>query len=700
MPEERETIESRSSASQEVYQQTKFMAWFEKAFPWLLVSGAALGLVLMIFLPVIFFQEKTAEQLLAQSNLRLALLYTTGGVIAALGLLETYRKNTNDRAKANADIKAALKNQEHQAEVLKEQIRQFDENAFKERKAERRERYTKAIEQLGDEKAPIRTGGVYTLVGLVDEWLEEESISEDERLKEGQVIINNLCAYIRSPFTLASHYDELSQDSPTGSYENRAQEFYTDKAMLESEADVRLSIVEEIHKKVRWSPAKGKITKKDNIIHKPSIDNILEGQWSKFTYNFSGSNFFYPVNLNGSYWMESINLNNSCFHEDLNLRDSYYRGNVNFCNSTYKNSAYFQDNTYYKNAIFKDSKYCTSVTAKPSNKCADFSGSTYYNYTDFKNSKYYNDAFFNDSNYYSKINFSNSKHYNNYQGAKRNYSIANFSFSKYFDVVKFDNLEVEGHVYFDNSIYAGGLITSSNPESDNYKTYYACTFERSKFHQLTKFEKSCYIGETYFKNSTYLGETIFKNSIYCGIADFSSSKYYNTVDFSFSKYLSRVYFQKSEYFKNSYFTHSLYKGKSLASKRIYNGVIKFNSSIYINDVNLSSSIYKNNAPLFFIESSKSRSMSKFASKYNNFTESATTKKTIAIDPHTNLPEKCASLTVHEKRYILDLLDSIDIDKIIYNPESMSSENKSEIINRINNTLDEDFGYCLQSMVYF
>ena len=135
MPEEREDVETKSSGSPEVYQQTKFMAWFEKAFPWLLVSGAALGLTLMIFLPVIFFQEKTAEQLLAQSNLRLALLYTTGGAIAAFGLLETYRKNTNDRAKANADINAALKNQEHQAEVLKEQIRQFDENAFKDRNA-------------------------------------------------------------------------------------------------------------------------------------------------------------------------------------------------------------------------------------------------------------------------------------------------------------------------------------------------------------------------------------------------------------------------------------------------------------------------------------------------------------------------------------------------------------------------------------
>ena len=109
MPEERETIESRSSASQEVYQQTKFMAWFEKAFPWLLVSGAALGLVLMIFLPVIFFQEKTAEQLLAQSNLRLALLYTTGGVIAALGLLEPTARILMTALKQTQTLKPPLK---------------------------------------------------------------------------------------------------------------------------------------------------------------------------------------------------------------------------------------------------------------------------------------------------------------------------------------------------------------------------------------------------------------------------------------------------------------------------------------------------------------------------------------------------------------------------------------------------------------
>ena len=344
MPEEHETIESSSSASQEVYQQTKFMAWFEKAFPWLLVGGAALGLVLMIFLPVIFFQEKTAEQLLAQSNLRLALLYTTGGVIAALGLLETYRKNTNDRAKANADIKAALKNQEHQAEVLKEQIRQFDENAFKERKAERRERYTKAVEQLGDEKSPIRMGGVYTLVGLVDEWLEEKSLSDDERFKEGQVIINNLCAYIRSPFTLTSHYNELSNPTPTpeGIYKDKKEKFYADKATLDSESDVRLSIIKEIHDRIQGP------------------DKNTPGAWSDFEYDFSGSTFFYPIDLTNSYYAKPINFSSSTYKGWANFSRSTYEGWANFSRSTYQGEADFSRSIFYSETYFGKDKYSNS----------------------------------------------------------------------------------------------------------------------------------------------------------------------------------------------------------------------------------------------------------------------------------------------------------------------------------------------------
>ena len=435
MPEEPEDVEATLPNSPEVYQQTKFMAWFEKAFPWLLVGGAALGLIFMIFLPVIFFQEKTAEQLLAQSNLRLALLYTTGGAIAAFGLLETYRKNTNDRAKANADINAALKNQEHQTKVLKEQIRQFDENAFKERKAERRERYTKAVEQLGDEKAPVRMGGVYTLVGLVDEWLEEKSIRKyEDRLKEGQVIINNLCAYIRSPFTLASHYDELMQDTPDaeGVYQDKVQEFYADKATLDSEADVRLGIIKEIHDRIQGP---GKNTPR---------------AWSDFEYDFSGSTFFYPIDLTNSYYAKPINFSGSTYSEKADFSGSTYSEKADFSGSTYSEKADFSGSTYQGWAYFTGSTYqgWAYFSRSTYKSWAYFTGSTYEGGADFRVSTYEGGADFRVSTYEGWANFTGST----YEGG------ANFSRSTYNDVADFSGSIFYQKVYFgadgDNSSFS------------------------------------------------------------------------------------------------------------------------------------------------------------------------------------------------------------------------------------------------------
>jgi len=380
MPEEHEDVEGKLLNSPEVYQQTKFMAWFEKAFPWLLVGVAALGLIFMIFLPGAFFQKETAEQLKAQGDLRLALLYTTGGAIAALGLLETYRKNTNDRAKANADINAALKNQEHQTKVLKEQIRQFNENAFKERKAERRERYTKAVEQLGDEKAPIRMGGVYTLVGLVDEWLEDESIEKyEDKLKEGQVIINNLCAYIRSPFTLTSHYNELSNPTPKGIYKDKKEKFYADKATLDSETDVRLGIIKEIHDRLQDS------------------DKNTPGAWSDFEYDFSGSTFFYPIDLTNSYYAKPINFSGSTYTSWADFSGSTYKGEAYFRNSTYQSKAIFNGSTYKGRTVFIGSIFYSDVSFGENNE--NGSSSCFTKYTpNFYQKNYYQKTLFGSIN--------------------------------------------------------------------------------------------------------------------------------------------------------------------------------------------------------------------------------------------------------------------------------------------------------------
>ena len=475
MPEEHEDVEGKLLNSPEVYQQTKFMAWFEKAFPWLLVGVAALGLIFMIFLPGAFFQKETAEQLKAQGDLRLALLYTTGGAIAALGLLETYRKNTNDRAKANADINAALKNQEHQTKVLKEQIRQFNENAFKERKAERRERYTKAVEQLGDEKAPIRMGGVYTLVGLVDEWLEDESIEKyEDKLKEGQVIINNLCAYIRSPFTLTSHYNELSNPTPKGIYKDKKEKFYADKATLDSETDVRLGIIKEIHDRLQDS------------------DKNTPGAWSDFEYDFSGSTFFYPIDLTNSYYAKPINFSGSTYtswadfsgstykgwadfsgstyQRETNFDGSIYKGRADFSGSTYKGWAYFNGSTYKGRAVFSDSTYTS---------WADFSESTYTSWAYFSGSTYKGEAYFGGSTYKGRAVFSDST----YKGE------AYFRNSTYQSKAIFNGSTYKGRTVFIGSIFYSDVSFGENNEngSSSCFTKYTPNFYQKNYYQKTLF---------------------------------------------------------------------------------------------------------------------------------------------------------------------------------------------------------------------
>ena len=82
----------------------------------------------------------------AISDLRLHFLYITGGIIAILTLLQTNWKNQVDQRKVEDDIQ---KNKN-------DHIRQVH--------AERRSRYTKAVEQIANEKASVRLGGsLYTL---------------------------------------------------------------------------------------------------------------------------------------------------------------------------------------------------------------------------------------------------------------------------------------------------------------------------------------------------------------------------------------------------------------------------------------------------------------------------------------------------------------------------------------------------------
>jgi len=260
--------------------------------------------------------------------LRQTLIYTTGGLLGVITLGETRHKN----------------DQEHMRQAH----------------SERRSRYATAIEQLADEKAPIRLGGVYTLVKLVDDWLADKKTlpNEKERREEGQVIVNSLCAYIRSPFLLAERAGQLDKpytkdlqkdfggDKEKFDADKRA--FARDKAALEEERQVRQSIIEEIHKRLQYFGTLG--------------------SWSKLDYDFSNAHFFYPIVFTNSYFDASSRFFGATF-----TQGAYFSGttftHANFSRATFTQGAYFSEATFtertdFSGAIFHSEPSFTDVLGK------------------------------------------------------------------------------------------------------------------------------------------------------------------------------------------------------------------------------------------------------------------------------------------------------------------------------------------------
>ena len=339
------------------------------------------------------------------------------------------------------------------------------QTTFEKHKAERWERYLQAVKQLRSKEASARVSGVHALVVLVDEWLHEENLSEDEKIKEGQLIINKLCAYICSPFALASEYDELIQDSPAaeGLYKNREQEFYIHKAELQAEADVRLSIMKEIHARLQ-GPNKN-----------------TPGAWSDFEYDFSGSTFFYPVDLTRSYYTKPVHFSESVYQSSANFSGSTYRDWVGFSDSTYRGRTDFSGSTYRGGADFHESIYQAEV---------DLSKSVYQDWVDFHESTYWGDANFSESAYRSWADFYDSTYQDEASFTGSTYQEGvDLSCSIYWGRVNFRGSIYEDEAAFSGSIFRDTIDFGKDTGSGSSSRFTQCApeFYNETNHQNTLF---------------------------------------------------------------------------------------------------------------------------------------------------------------------------------------------------------------------
>ena len=358
-------------------------------------------------------------------SLRQAILAATGGVLAILTLWENRRKNIQEKEKNDQD---------HTRQVH----------------AERRARYAKAVEQLADDKSAIRLGGVYTLAKLVDDWLDDEKTlpSMEKRRQEGQIIIDSLCAYIRSSFPLAERNDELTlsyEEYQQKSQDNKQskqsrEEFLRDKSLFREEQEVRQTILSEIKKRLNG----GEVKREDGK------HEITPGTWSYFKYDFLSTVFFYRVDFS----------------------NSYFGASSNFSGANFSGAKFTKGTDFYWSVDFSEAKFTEADFSGAEFTEADFSGAEFTEYANFTGAEFTQNADFTGAKFTQNADFSLVKF------TEADFSWAKFAGNSDFSGVTFtqsadfSGVTFEGEPIFEymvnNKAYKARFSYKANPENYNF----------------------------------------------------------------------------------------------------------------------------------------------------------------------------------------------------------------------------------------
>ena len=427
---------------------------------WSILICAILCVIAAIIIP--FLTKQTTLSLV---------LYAIGGVLTVLALIVFTRRNRPSVAT----------------------VAHKSVDIFGVTRAERESIYQQATAQLEDQQAKTRQKSLYTLLALVDKCLEDETLSYEDRNKEGQHIVNKISGYIQSPPSFDPHALELTHGA-----------FHAKSALLREEAELRFGLMQQIRDRLRAPSDAG---------------GYQDGPWTNFEYDFSGSTFFYPIefsrvffnktaDFSGCTYMYEADFSGTICRNWADFRGSTYLAHANFSGSSYHGAASLNDSVYRSTADFSGNLYLDQANFSGStyHEAVTFVNSTYRNWAVFRNSTYLGSADFSGSVYHNQANFHNSVYTRVASFGDCTYHRADFSGSVYTDDVHFNNCRYGGDVYFRRSVYNGWA-----------------DFQGSVYSKWTNYTSSLYYGLAGFQNSTYADKALFRGSVYGNAVTFQGS---------------------------------------------------------------------------------------------------------------------------------------------------------------------------------
>ena len=355
--------------------------------------------------------------------------------------------------------------------------------------AERRTRYSKAVEQLAYPNPAVRASAISTLAGLVDEWLADEQLSVEARKKEGQVIVNALCAYVRSPFARAFKAEAFESDTPPANYTG---DFATNLAAFLGEQDVRRSIFVEMSKRSSTlsENEKGEVT-------------VVPGAWSGFEFDFSRAVVFYPLD---GLTIENANFSAARFCNGSDFSGVSFVGTVDFSRATFGEIAGFGDATFAGEGNFSHATFTRS---------ANFGGASFVQSAHFDGVKFMQKAHFGGVKFTQDTNFSGAAFIQN-----ASFGGVNFARDTDFSWAIFaQNTHFIGAVFSQVADFNGATFTQDARFSETAFAQVAC-FKWVTFTQTADFSEAAFDQGAHFSEATFEADAEFYGASFMGVADF------------------------------------------------------------------------------------------------------------------------------------------------------------------------------------
>ena len=381
-------------------------------------------------------------------------------------------------------------------------LRQRKNTPAHNQQAERRERYTHALEQFLDGHQPaVRLGGVYTLANLADEWLTDASLPEQVRREEAQTIVDALTGCIRTPYPLAQNRQALESDEAPEGYEG---DFTRDQEALREEQLVRRTVFMEFSRRLAAITENNKTGNRGSKHAVPSISPM----WADLRFDFGGAPIFYPLR---QLHFQNADFASATFYGQADFSGSTFQGDTSF------SAAQFTADASFHGANFND---WVGFSAAHFAGAAEFSGAHFADVASFGTVTFTGETDFSDSVFSA---------------------VADFAVASFESDANFSRLNTAGIASFAAVTFEGKAVFTASTFHDE------AHFAASVFNRPAVFSKSLFGGAARFAGIATKQSAMFCSVRFAGAADFSGASFTQFADFGKARFDGDAMFSRSSF---------------------------------------------------------------------------------------------------------------------------------------------------------